>query len=118
MIPTGPIYITTPEYEDLARDWDDLLSGLPPIDGWRVTVGLPDPAAIGQAFVDFLHLPGPPISVQEEAAGRSERSPSTDTGSARHAGAQSAGASWSSPHRSTLACPSSWPASRATRPTS
>jgi hypothetical protein len=43
MIPTEPAFgSTTREYDDLRRSWKSLLGGLPPIDGWKVTVELPD----------------------------------------------------------------------------
>ena len=31
-----------PEYDDLRRTWEDLLAGLPKIDGWTITEGLPE----------------------------------------------------------------------------
>lgn len=67
MIPNSAIWITTStEYEDLARDWNDLLTGLPPIDGWTMSVELPDPAGIGRALIDYLDIGEPAYPVFEE----------------------------------------------------
>ncbi|PVZ61237.1 restriction endonuclease [Arthrobacter sp. H-02-3] len=55
-VPTGPAFGTTPEYTTLARNWDDLLAGLPPIDGWKITAGLPDTNEIGQLFLDYADI--------------------------------------------------------------
>lgn len=46
-VPNSPSMGTHPEYTTLARNWLDLLPGLPPIDGWRITEGLPDINALG-----------------------------------------------------------------------
>ncbi|WP_406187378.1 hypothetical protein [Streptomyces sp. NBC_01006] len=62
-IPSGPQLGTHPDYEDLARAWADLLPGLPPIDGWTVTDPLPDIAAMGQDFIDYLEIMEPPTAV-------------------------------------------------------
>ncbi len=56
MIPSGPSRGSTPEYDDLARTWNSLLPGLPPIDGWTVTEGLPDIDQAGQAFIDYMEI--------------------------------------------------------------
>jgi len=52
-VPNGPHLGSIPEYTTLARNWDDLLPGLLPIEGWRITEGLPDIDALGQAFIDY-----------------------------------------------------------------
>jgi hypothetical protein len=52
-VPDGPRLGSVPEYQSLTRAWDDLLPGLPPIDGWRITEGLPDIDALGQMFLDY-----------------------------------------------------------------
>lgn len=66
-VPTGPILgCSDPEYDDLSRIWDDLLKGLPPIDGWTITDGLPEIEAIGQLYVDYLEIDTvPPQSVRD-----------------------------------------------------
>jgi hypothetical protein len=52
-VPDGPRLGSVPEYQSLTRAWDDLLPGLPPLDGWRITEGLPDIDALGQMFLDY-----------------------------------------------------------------
>ncbi len=58
-IPTGPAFGTVPEYTTLARNWDDLLPGLLPIDGWTITGGLPDLDEIGRLFLDYAEIGEP-----------------------------------------------------------
>ncbi|MGI8537515.1 MAG: restriction endonuclease [Mycobacteriales bacterium] len=67
-IPTGPtIPGAEPEYDDLQRAWADLLPGLPPIDGWTITEGLPDLEEIGRAHIDWLEIGELPPSYLFEA---------------------------------------------------
>lgn len=65
-IPQGPARGTTTEYENLSRAWSDLLPGLPPIDGWTITEGLPDIDAMGQNFIDYAEIGESPFSLYEE----------------------------------------------------
>jgi len=55
-----------PEYDNLSRAWLDLLPGLPPIDGWTITEGLPDIDALGQGFIDYREIGEPPFALYEE----------------------------------------------------
>lgn len=55
-MPEGPAAGTDPEYEDLRRSWMDLLVGLPPIEGWAITDGLPDIDELGQSFLDWAEI--------------------------------------------------------------
>nr|WP_168515171.1 hypothetical protein [Streptomyces sp. S1D4-11]QIZ00512.1 hypothetical protein HEP87_50395 [Streptomyces sp. S1D4-11] len=41
----------------------DLLPGFPPIDGWTITDPLPDIAAMGQSFIDFVEIDELPDAV-------------------------------------------------------
>jgi hypothetical protein len=52
-IPKGPAAGSPPEYDDLCRAWDDVLEGLPPIDGWTITGQLPEIDAMGRSFIDY-----------------------------------------------------------------
>lgn len=63
-IPDGPQRGSHPAYEDLAMAWADLLPGLPPIDGWTITDPLPDIAAMGQSFIDFVEIGELPDAVR------------------------------------------------------
>jgi len=63
MLPVGPSVGTTPEYEDLARAWDDLRHGLPPIDGWAIGEPLPDMDAVGKAYFEYAEVGEPPFAV-------------------------------------------------------
>jgi hypothetical protein len=65
LLPQGPARGSVPEYDDLARAWADLLPGLPAIDRWRIEDELPDMAALGQAFVDYIDIGEHPFSVYE-----------------------------------------------------
>lgn len=49
----APQFGSPPEYQTLSRSWDDLLPGLPPIDGWRIMEGLPEVDSLGQMFLDY-----------------------------------------------------------------
>lgn len=64
-IPTGPSRGSHPEYDELARSWNNLLSGLPPIDGWTITEPLPDLDGLGQSFIDYLDIGEPPFAALE-----------------------------------------------------
>lgn len=55
-MPDSPQFGSAPEYQTLSRAWDDLLPGLPPIDGWRITEGLPDVDSLGQMFLDYAEI--------------------------------------------------------------
>ncbi|WP_433917430.1 hypothetical protein OIE50_00840 [Streptomyces canus] len=65
-IPDGPQRGSHPAYEDLAMAWADILPGLPPIDGWTITEPLPDIAAMGQAFIDYLEIDELPNAVHAD----------------------------------------------------
>jgi hypothetical protein len=67
MVPTGPSRGSPREYDDLRRSWSSLLPGLPPVDGWRVTVELPDADEIGQMYIDYLEIGEPAFPVMEAA---------------------------------------------------
>ncbi|MGY2082872.1 restriction endonuclease [Blastococcus sp. SYSU DS0539] len=77
-IPTGPARGSHPEYDDLRRTWDDLLAGLPRVDGWTITEPLPDIDEVGQAFLDYAEISEPPFAVQEAA-----NKPASDIGEYR-----------------------------------
>ena len=64
-IPTAPQRGSDPEYDDLQRAWQDLLPGLPQIDGWTITDPLPDIDALGQSFIDYLEVSEPPFALFE-----------------------------------------------------
>lgn len=55
-VPDDPHLGSVPEYQSLSRAWDDLLPGLPPIDGWRIAEGLPDIDGLGQMFLDYAEI--------------------------------------------------------------
>ena len=67
LIPTRPARGSSPEYEDLARAWKDLLRGLPPIDGWSVTAELPDIVELGQAYLDMELIGEPSFDLARDA---------------------------------------------------
>ncbi len=52
--PQGPSHGSSIEYDNLSRSWTDLLGGLPPIDGYRVVVPLPDIDDIGRHWADYF----------------------------------------------------------------
>lgn len=66
-LPEGPALGSHPEYDDLARAWKDLLPGLPKIDGWTISAGLPDIAALGQGYLDYAEIGEMPTQLWEEA---------------------------------------------------
>jgi hypothetical protein len=78
-IPTEPSFGTVPEYLTLARNWDDLLPGLPRIDGWTITGGLPDLAELGRMFLDYSEIGEQPTYAWELSA-----QPSEDLAKYRH----------------------------------
>ena len=78
-VPNGPHLGRIPEYTNLARSWDDLLPGLLPIEGWRITESLPDIDALGQAFIDYGEIGELPRGAWAEA-----RRPSEELGKYRH----------------------------------
>ena len=66
LLPDGPdLSSTTAEYADLTRSWSDLLEGLPSIGGWRVDCELPDPAELGQTYLDYLDIGLPPTGAYQ-----------------------------------------------------
>lgn len=64
-IPHGPARGSHPEYDDLSRTWNDLLVGLPKIDGWTITDALPDIDEVGAALIDYMEIGEPAFSVWE-----------------------------------------------------
>lgn len=67
-IPTGPtVPVAEPEYDDLQRAWADLLPGLPPIDDWTITEGLPDLEQVGRAHIEWMEVGELPPSYLFEA---------------------------------------------------
>ena len=106
-IPTGPARGSHPEYDDLRRTWEDLLAGLPRVDGWTITEPLPDIDEVGQAFLDYAEISEPPFAVHEAA-----NKPASDIGEYRFryialGAAPPASASKSSPPLSTRSCQAS-----------
>ncbi len=65
-IPDGPTAGSPPEYDDLRRSWRELLPGLPPIDGWTVTIELPDIDELGRTYIDYLDIGMPPLALIDE----------------------------------------------------
>ena len=63
LVPTGPSGDSTNEYDDLVRAWNDLLKGLPPIEGWTITNSIPGMAEIGMMYVDYMEIGEPPLGV-------------------------------------------------------
>ena len=80
LIPLGPdLGPTSPEYRDLQRAWADLLPGLPPINGWRITEPLPDSADIGRGYLQYWEIGEAATSVDEAA-----QQPAHDLAEYRH----------------------------------
>lgn len=50
LLATGTRLGNTPEYAALERDWNNLLKGLPPINGWTISQGLPAMEAISEVL--------------------------------------------------------------------
>jgi hypothetical protein len=65
LIPDSAALGDPPGFDDLKRAWADLIEGLPQIDGWTITDGLPTPNAIGHAFLDYMEIGEPPWDVHE-----------------------------------------------------
>jgi hypothetical protein len=63
LLPSGPSCGSTSEYDDLVRAWNDLLKGLPPIDGWTITEPIPGMNEIGMLFMEYVVIAEPPIGV-------------------------------------------------------
>ncbi len=55
-IPTAPARGSNEEYDDLARAWTDLLTGIRPIDGWTITAALPDIDEVGQGYLELWEI--------------------------------------------------------------
>lgn len=66
-VPDGPYLGNIPEYNNLARNWDDLLPGLLPIEGWSITESLPDINVLGQMFIDYNEIGQLPHDAWAEA---------------------------------------------------
>lgn len=66
MLPSGPSRGSSREYDDLQRAWASVRTGLPAIDGWKVTIDLPDADAIGAAFLDYAEIGEAPFGVLNE----------------------------------------------------
>lgn len=68
MIPISPGQGSSPEYDDLCRIWIHLLTGLPLIDGWTVSVELPDANEIGRRYFDEWSSGEQDLSLGEDVA--------------------------------------------------
>lgn len=79
MLPSGPSGGSTNEYDDLVRAWNDLLRGLPKVDGWTITQPLPEMDAIGQAYLDYMEIDEPPLAVMD-----AKEAPDKDLAEYRH----------------------------------
>ncbi|WP_231614232.1 hypothetical protein [Mycobacterium nebraskense] len=65
LLPNSAVLGDAPGFDDLARAWDDLVGGLPPIDGWTITDALPTPNEIGHGFLTLIEIGQPPWKVYE-----------------------------------------------------
>lgn len=65
ILPDGPEVFSSPEYEDLQRQWKAGIAQVPPIEGFRITEELPDIETVGWAFVESAETGMPPVSVIE-----------------------------------------------------
>lgn len=63
LLPSGPQGGSTNEYDDIVRAWNDLLKGLPPIDGWTITDPIPGMDEIGTMYLDYMEIGEPPLAV-------------------------------------------------------
>lgn len=68
IIPTSPSEGSSREYDDLCRIWVDLLTGLPLIGGWTVSVELPDANEIGRRHVNDRSFGMQDLSLGEDVA--------------------------------------------------
>lgn len=70
--PCGPSAGSSREYDNLRRNWSEILSELPPIDGCRLAEQLPDIDEVGRNFIDYADIGEPPFGAWEqiEAPGR------------------------------------------------
>lgn len=66
-LPSGPARGSDPEYDDLSRAWNDLIDGLPAIDGWTINDPLPDIDELGQSYIDLFEIGEPPFNIAEQA---------------------------------------------------
>lgn len=67
-LPDSPSFGSHPEYQTLARTWQDLLSGLPPIDGWKIAEDLPDMDGLGGAFLEYAEIGELPVGAWAAAS--------------------------------------------------
>ena len=70
--PPGPSSRASVEYDNLQRSWEDLLAGLPKIDGWTISTPLSDLDRIGADFDRLDHF-GDPIDDLAEEFGQPKR---------------------------------------------
>lgn len=66
--PSGPSAGSPPEYDELCLVWDDLVEALPPIDGFRISLPLPNISVMGQSFIDASDIGVPWNIVYDEIA--------------------------------------------------
>ncbi|WP_311389424.1 restriction endonuclease [Corynebacterium haemomassiliense] len=65
MIPNGPAVVSSPEYEDLRKQWNAGITQVPPIDEFRITAELPAIEAVGWLFNNSAEIGVPPASAVE-----------------------------------------------------
>ena len=65
LLPRSAVLGDPPEFDDLARAWEDLILGLPRIDNWTITDPLPSPNDIGRQFLEWSEIGEPPFDVYE-----------------------------------------------------
>ncbi len=68
LIPSGIVFGDNPEYEDRCRSLLNVLSMLPPIDGWKPEIDPPDLNQIAQNRLDAADIGEPYLQVQTELA--------------------------------------------------
>lgn len=56
LIPDELVFSNDPEYDELRRQWADLIDALPPVDGQGVTVELPELTAIARWRLDAMDI--------------------------------------------------------------